>query len=370
MWRFGIVAVCALVALPVAAQTVHQDLTEILTVKVTEIMAEEDRVVPGTDTAVSVQTVASDILSGDRAGEALVFENELTPLEVGDRAFITHTTTINGDEFYLFKDFVRAGPLWWLFVMFAVLLLFFARWQGARALLSLGLSVVAIFTLLIPALLAGYNPAWVSLGVAGIILALILFITHGFKPVTYVAFFGTFSAVLLTCVVAYVWVEALRFSGLADETAIYLNFSTNGSLDFAGLLLGSIIIGILGVLDDVSITQAAVVAELKAANQAMSRTELYKRAVRVGQSHVGSLVNTLAFAYVGVSLPLVLLFAHANADLFLSLNQEVIAAELTRILVGSIGLLLAVPLTTLVATWWFDRNPVAEVDVHHCGHHH
>jgi len=135
--------------------------------------------------------------------------------------------------------------------------------------------------------------------------------------------------------------------------------------------LGSIIIGILGVLDDVSITQASVVQELKAVNESLGVRELYNRAIKVGRDHVGSLVNTLALAYVGVSLPLVLLFAQAGSDITLTLNQEIVAAEIVRIIVGSIGLIMAVPFTTLAAAWWFDKKGVEANDISSVhGHHH
>ncbi len=157
-------------------------------------------------------------------------------------------------------------------------------------------------------------------------------------------------------------------TGYGNDASVYLNFATRGELDLAGLLLGSIIIGVLGVLDDISITQASVVRELRAANKSLSASELYRRAVRVGRDHVGSLVNTLALAYVGAALPLVLLFSTSSAPLYFTLNQEVVAAELARILVGSIGLILTVPITTLIAAWWFGGREV--VDSHEHGHYH
>ena len=164
----------------------------------------------------------------------------------------------------------------------------------------------------------------------------------------------------------------LVLTGFSTDAAVYLNFSTGGKLDIAGLLLGSIIIGLLGVLDDVSITQASVVQELRGANQALGARELYRRAIRVGRDHVGSLVNTLALAYVGAALPLVLLFARSDASFLASINQEVIAVEIVRIVIGSIGLVLAVPFTTAVAAWYFSSRDVARNDTHagHSHHHH
>jgi uncharacterized membrane protein len=185
-----------------------------------------------------------------------------------------------------------------------------------------------------------------------------------------VTFLGTFGAVFLTCLIAYIWVEWMRFTGFSDDASVYLNFATGGKLDLTGLLLGGIIIGLLGVLDDVSITQASVVQELKAANPNFGFKELYSRALRVGKDHVGSLVNTLALAYVGTSLPMILLLSYSEASLSIILNQEVVAAEILRIVVGSIGLILAVPLTTVLAAWYFKDKEVDTHEIHGDNHHH
>lgn len=136
------------------------------------------------------------------------------------------------------------------------------------------------------------------------------------------------------------------------------------------MLLGSIIIGILGILDDVAITQASVVQQLKLANKNFQVLELYKRGLKVGRDHVGSLINTLALAYVGASLPLVLLFSTSEAPVLFTLNQEVVASEIARIIVGSIGLIMAVPFTTYIAAWWFGKHEVDDDSVSYHSHHH
>ena len=357
-------------ALPAHAQEVFQELQETVKAEVVAVDDERERVVMGTGATTTVQTLRVRLLEGAKEGTVVSFENDYILVEEGDAIFVNRLETINGDEYYILKDVDRRSYLLVLALMFVGLLVWFAGRQGVRALISLALSIAAILFVLVPALLAGYSPALVSLLVAGAILALVLFGTHGINPRSTTAFFGTFGAVLLTCTVAALFVDAMRLTGFGSEASIYLNFSTNGSLDFAGLLLGSIIIGILGVLDDVSITQASVVQELKAANEGFGVWELYQRAIRVGRDHVGSLVNTLALAYVGVSLPLVLLFAQAGSDITLTLNQEIVAAEIVRIIVGSIGLIMAVPLTTLAAAWWFDRNGVDPRAVEYGHQHH
>lgn len=351
------------------AQEVHQELQETVRAEVIRIISEETRDIIGTDADAVVQEVLVEIQGGLRKGENVSFETDLMPLSVGDRIYVNRLVSIDGVEYFNFKDIDRTVPLILLVILFAGILWWLSGFQGLRALLSLGLSALILFFVLVPLLLNGYSPAWVSILVAGPMLAVTLFLTHGIHTRVWMAFWGTFGAVIATCILAASWVSFARFTGLSSDASIYLNFSTQGSLDFGGLLLGSIIIGILGVLDDVAITQASVVRELKQANASLPFRELYLRALRVGRDHVGSLVNTLAFAYMGVSLPLVLLLAKANSDIVFSLNQEMVAVELVRIFVGSIGLMLAVPFTTLIAAWWYEKHPSEEGGEGH-GHYH
>jgi uncharacterized membrane protein len=156
----------------------------------------------------------------------------------------------------------------------------------------------------------------------------------------------------LTGILAYLGVTLARLNGLASEEAFYLNLNTSGTLDFAGLLLGGIMIGVLGVLDDIAVTQAAVVSELYNSASHLSRKEIYKKALRVGKEHVGALVNTLALAYTGASLPLLLFFSMSDSSISSIINQEIFATEIIRTIVGSIGLILTVPITTFLAVYF------------------
>ena len=354
----------------VLAQTVHQDLQETVRAEVVSVEREYERDIRGTDATATVQELLIRVLEGERAGEIVELTNDLVMLAPGDRLIVNRLEFIDGTEIFAFKDAERRAHLLAIFVLLVGLVLWFAGKKGVRALVSLGLSILAIFLVLVPALLAGYNPAWVSLGVSVIVLALILFLTHGINPRSIIAFAGTVSAIFITCAIAAYWVTAMRLTGFGHDASVFLNFQTGGALDFSGLLLGSMIIGLLGVLDDVSITQASVVQELRAANNTLGFKELYQRAIRVGRDHVGSLINTLALAYVGAALPIVLLFSSGGSDLLMSFNQEIVAAEILRIIVGSIGLILTVPITTALAAWHFkDKDPVGGV-ASACGHTH
>lgn len=367
--RISIVVLLVALFVPVMvmAQTAYEELQDTIKAEVEEIVSERVERIMGTDANTVVQTVNARVTDGEQEGEVVSFENDLVPLAVGDSIFLSHVRDINGRDIYILQDVDRGGPLTLLLLLFVGLLLWFAGRQGGRALIALFLSIIGIVFVLLPALLAGYDPILMSLLISGVILALALFGTHGFSALSVIAYSGTVAAVLATSVIAWWFVGALRLSGYGSDASVYLNFATRGELDLAGLLLGSIIIGVLGVLDDISITQASVVRELRAANTHFSPAELYQRAVRVGRDHVGSLVNTLALAYVGAALPLVLLFSTSDAPLYFTLNREVVASELARILVGSIGLILTVPLTTAIAAWWFGNR---EVDTHEGGHYH
>ncbi len=366
----GVLALGMFVSGVVSAQTVFNEVQETVKARVLEILSESEREIIGTGATTSVQNVRIELLEGQRAGVVTTFDNDIVTLRAGDIIFVSRLEYMDGFEEVVFRDVERRPQLFLIAGFMILLVIAFAGWQGVRSILSLILSMGAILFILVPALLAGYSPAWVSLGVSAAILFVILFFTHGFRPHVIIAFFGTLSAVAVTCVMAWWSVNSLRLTGFSSDATVFLNFATGGGLDFTGLLLGSMIIGLLGVLDDVSITQASVVHELRRANSALSMIELYKRAIAVGRDHIGSLVNTLALAYVGASLPLVLLFARANSDWLLAVNQEIIAAELLRIIIGSIGLILAVPFTTALAAWYF-RDKILEDSVEvACGHGH
>ena len=352
-----------------SAQEVHEELQETVRAEVMAIPETYERDIVGTDTTATVQTVQVRILEGEKKDTVVSFDNDVLLLEEGDVIFVNRLETISGVEYFVFKDVDRRDALLVLAVVFVGLLVLFAGYQGLRAVVSLIGSISVIIFVLVPLLLSGYPPVVTSVAIAALILALVIFITHGINARATIAFIGTVGAVIATGIIATVWVSFAHLTGFASDASVYLNFSTKGALDFSGLLLGSIMIGVLGVLDDVAITQASVVRELKATDRSLSLYELYRRALRVGRDHIGSLVNTLALAYVGVSLPLVLLFARTDETFGAIVNQEVIAAELVRTLVGSIGLILAVPLTTLLAAWWFERQETLVADGH-SGHQH
>jgi len=345
-------AICFFAPLQSSAQELIQDKVEIVRAKVVEVVSQEKKEVPGTDVQSVYQTIKAEILEGDKKGQTITIENDFLVLKKGDKFFLRHSiSSLDGQEMYSVRDIDRRGVILGFIILFMVVVIIFSGKQGVRSILSLAGSFFVILYVLVPSLLKGYPPIPTSIAIAAVILFLAIFLTHGFNRESTVAFTGTVLAVILTGILAYLGVTLAHLSGFASDEAIYLNFNTRGILDFSGLLLGGIMIGVLGVLDDIAITQAAVVSELYNSAAHLSKKEIYKKALRVGKEHAGALVNTLALAYTGASLPLLLLFSTSDSSMASIINQEIFATEIIRTVVGSIGLILTVPITTLLAVY-------------------
>ncbi len=372
---FGLVLTCLGFLLFISpnfiyAQVLHNDYQGTWHGKVVEIVDEELRDIPGTDTEHLFQTIQAEVLDGPRQGRIITIENDYLELDKGDKFYFNYNVHIDGTESYGIINIDRTNSLFFLMAVFVGAVVLFGGWQGVRSLLALAGSFFAIFYILMPGILGGWSPLLASVLVASGILFAAIFFTHGFNRESLVAYGGTMLAVVLTGLFAIFSVYLTDLSGFADEAATYLNFSTRGSLDFTALLLGAIIIGVLGVLDDIAVTQAAVITELYNSNSNLSRREVYKKAIRVGREHVGALVNTLVLAYTGASLPLLLHFYMASSNISLAINTELFATEIVRAIVGSIGLILAVPIVTLLAVIYLRDYKPKQAHSHSHGHSH
>lgn len=322
-----------------------------------------------------IQTVRAEILEGEFIGDEIVLNQDYLGLEVGDKFLVEEYIEEGQNPEYRLVDFDRRGGMSWLLFGFIVLILVFAKWQGLRSLVSLATSLLIIVYVLVPLLLNGAPPILTSVVIATFILAVAIFFTHGFNKRSLIAFSGTVITVLITGILASFVVSGTHLTGFGSHESTYLDFNSEIQLDFVGLLLAGIIIGVLGVLDDISITQVAVVRELYAVNSNLNRKEVFTRALRVGKEHVSALVNTLVLAYVGVGLPLILYVSTLGiSDLGLVLNSEVFATEIVRTIIGSIGLILSVPLTTFLAAVFLENSkgkPLTEKEKHEgCAHAH
>lgn len=365
--RVFILLVFALIPSYVGAQELHQDLQGVWRAEVLEVRDEGVRTIPGTGVETPVQTLTARFLEGERKGETITFENDYIQLEEGDTFYANYLITIDGLELYSVREVDRRGGLMLIAFLFIATVLFFGGMQGLRSLISLAGSLLAIVFILVPALVAGHPPIPISIAVASVVLFSAIFLTHGFNRRSTIAFLGTTFAVVLTGLLAYFSVSVTALTGFSTDESVYLNLNTNGELDFVGLLLAGIIIGALGVLDDIAVTQVAVVRELLHAGPTLTRWDVYRRALRVGREHTSALINTLVLAYTGVALPLLLLFSFSESGILSILNSELFATEIVRTLVGSIGLVATIPITTLLAVWLLYGRE--DTDIEKEGHH-
>ena len=286
---------------------------------------------------------------GDFADERLVLDQPLeTAISDGDTILVVIDRLGDGSVVVSFYDFERSTPLLLLLLVFVAVIVAFGGWRGVGALAGLVVSLLIIGAFALPALLAGSNSVAVALVTASVIAFVALFLAHGFDVSTAVALLSTLAALGVTGLLALLFVWSSNLTGLADESVGYLDL-LGASVDPRGLLLAGILIGSLGVLDDVTVTQVSAVVELKRAAPHASVNELYQRGVRIGRDHISSTVNTLFLAYAGASLPLLLLFRQAGQTIGSVATREIVAVEVVRALVGSIGLVSAVPISTYLA---------------------
>ena len=258
--------------------------------------------------------------------------------------------------YYNIQDLERGRPLLVLAALFVGAVVAFGRWQGIRSLVGLGLSFVVIVGFVVPAILRGHSPVLVAVTGAMAIMLISLYLSHGTGPKTTAAVVGTALALGLTALLAIAFVAAASLTGLASEEALGANVAVGG-LSLRGLLLAGIIIGGLGVLDDVTMSQASLVAELHQANPTAGFAALVGGALRVGRDHIAATVNTLFLAYAGAALPSLILFVIGQDSLGTVVTAEIVAVEVVRALCGSVGLIAAVPLTTVLAALVATEEP-------------
>ena len=303
-------------------------------------------------------TVASvRLTSGEAPGDIIYLDVTPGPaspdLGPGDEIVLGHVTDLPpgappGSEYY-FADFQRDLPLGILALLFAGSVILLGRWRGLRALAALGLSLAVLILFVLPGILQGRSPVAVAVVGSAAIMIMALYLAHGLNVRTTTALLGTLVSLCLTGVLAVLFVGATSLTGLASEEAVYLQVSAD-AINLEGLILAGIIIGTLGVLDDVTVTQASAVWELRKANQSWTFMDIYRPALRIGRDHIASTVNTLVLAYAGAALPLLILFTQAQRPLVEVAAGEVVATEIVRTLVGSIGLVASVPITTALTT--------------------
>lgn len=326
------------------------------------------------------QKIQMKILTGPKKGSVVTLENDYVILRVGDKAYISETPLDKGSRYDLTEP-DRLPLIYMLIIIFILLVAIFGGVQGVRGLLALGGSLLLIGYLLLPGILHGYPVLLVTIGVAALIIILGSYVTHGFNKTTSAAVLGMIVTIIITGIASYLVVHAAQLNGISTEEDFYLNTQLAGNIDLVGLLLGGMVIGLLGVLYDAAISQAIAVEELHHVAPHLNRKTIFSRAIRIGREHIGALVDTIAIAYVGASLPILLLFtATVKLPFAQIINQQLFATEIIRILMASIGLVLAVPITTAIAAWMLMKKRVNDVSVEtieqerkalqHFHHHH
>ncbi|HOT92865.1 MAG TPA: YibE/F family protein [Anaerolineae bacterium] len=268
----------------------------------------------------------------------------------GQQALVMISKRPDGQAFFQVADHVRLTPIALIVGLFVVLTLVIGRGKGMRALLGLALSGLVVGGFILPQVLAHRDPTVVSLVGTATLLAVTLYLIQGWNPIGHTALLGMLAALAVTGALSVGWTKLAYLTGFGSEETMFLQAMGVG-VEMRGLLLAGIIIGTASVLDDVVLAQAVTVFELAAANPTLSRGELYHRGMKIGVAHLASMINTLVLAYASAALPLLLLFYLYPEPWYLTINRELIAEEIVRTLVGSVGLMMAVPLTTAIAAW-------------------
>lgn len=277
---------------------------------------------------------------------------------VGQGVVASYAPNAPKDLQYSLTDVDRRLPMTLLAALFAAAVVLVGRWRGVKALVALGLGFAVLTVFILPAILSGSNPLLVAVVGGSALMLVAMYLCHGLSARTSVAVLGTLVSLLLTGVLGSVFIGWADLTGnTSDETGLIHSLYPN--IEIRGLLLAGFIIGSLGVLFDVTVTQVSAVWELRAADPTMGVRRLYQAGQRIGRDHIASCVYTLVLAYAGAALPLLLLFSIARADVLSVANSELVAEEIVRTLVGSIGLVASVPITTALAAMVAsaDRHP-------------
>ena len=302
------------------------------------------------------QILSIIVEQGEYAGQSFEIEygtrqirNDMIMMEAGDRILINVSTRPDGQISAHFLDFHRHNSLILLFIIFVAVSVLISGWKGIRSLIGILLSLAIIILIVLPGIREGRDPLAISILGAFFFVAFSLYIVYGWNVKTHTAVLGSFLALGITGVLAFFFVNNARLTGYGDENMFFISQLTQNTLNVRSLLLAGILIGTLGVLDDLVISQSSAVFELYRNNPNQSFSILYKSAMNIGQDHIAATVNTLVLAYAGASLPMLLLFSFRNVDYGLAINLEFIAEEIVRTMVGSLGLFAAVPITTALA---------------------
>lgn len=274
----------------------------------------------------------------------------------GDRLILSEFVTPDGETSYAVVSYDRQNVLLILFLVFLVLALIISSKRTIGAVLGLAFSFLMIFTFLIPQILSGASPVFISIVTAIIIIPVNFYLSHGFDKKTTIAIFSTVIALVITGILALIFMGAANITGQGLEETMLITTMVNSAINIEGLLLAGVIIGTLGVLDDITISQVAIVKQISEVGEKLQAGEIFARAMSIGKDHMASMINTLVLVYTGASMPLLIIFVNAQLPLNYVLSLEVVSMEIVRTLVGTIGLVSAIPITTFIATIMYQKK--------------
>lgn len=360
---------------PALAQ--ETDSSEIVEGVVVEVAEEGKETV--FDELFPYQILKMEITNSEKKGEVVEVKNssafadvtaQYEKYQVNDKLRIYSGQDIEGNEVYGISGKIKRHGLVSLSIIFVIVVLVVGRIWGIMSLIGLALSFGVIFRIIIPMIINGYNPITAALVGSLIIIPSTFYVSHGINRKTHVGVIATLISLAFTGLLAVYFVDKVNLTGFASEEAGFLQVERQGTIDIKGILLAGIIIGTLGILDDVTIGQASVIKQIKKAKPNISMWTLFKRGMSVGQDHIASMVNTLVLVYSGSSLPLLLLFFDSEKTFLDIIEFEMIAEEIVKMIVGSIGLVLAAPLATLIAAYVYTRYGIKKTAHEEQSFHH
>ncbi len=277
----------------------------------------------------------------------------------GDRVVVVGYQEDGEEESFHIYDYDRSRGLVLVALIFMAIIFYFGRVRGVGSLFGLGFSILILFYYIIPGIVKGGNPAIVTIVGSVLIASVSLFLSHGFNKRTPIIWLSTVTTLVLSVFLSSLFIEVTHLFGMGSESSLSFQIGEYSYINLKGLLLAGIVISVLGILDDVTATQTAVIWELKKSNPKLGFKELYKRSLSVGREHIASLVSTLALVYAGASLPLFILIKGVEyVPWWAKINSEPIAEEIIRTVIGSSALILAVPIASLFASYFINRMKI------------
>lgn len=331
--------------------------TQIVQAQVVKILAEKDVIENGAK--LKQQNLSLKILTGPLTGrlEKYIGISDLqvtanAVYQVGDKVIVTYAPDGQGGYTFFITDYVRSNSLLWLLLFFVLVVLAVGHKKGLRALLAFLFSFLFIVYVMVPLFMLGWNATVIGLLGSVIVLTMIIYLTDGINRKSNIAALGILCSLIFTAILALIFVSTNHLTGMSSDEVTYLIGAVSRPLDYKNLLLAAMFIGILGILDDVVVGQVEAVQQIKEANAELTDGKVFRMAFKVGQSHLGAIINTLFLAYISTALPLILLISlHQQPFATMSdvINNEQVATEIVRILVGVAGLCSAIPISTWLA---------------------